>query len=43
MRRNGRQPLSLGLGCSRPESRKPQISSSKSEHFVLIKKNCIEF
>jgi hypothetical protein len=41
-RRNGRQTLSLG--CSRPESRKQQISSSKSEHILcrLIKKTCSE-
>jgi hypothetical protein len=28
----------LSLGCSRPENRKQQISSSKSEHFVPINK-----
>jgi hypothetical protein len=31
-RRNGRQTLSLG--CSRPENRKQQISSSKSERLL---------
>jgi hypothetical protein len=31
----------LSLGCSRPEYRKQQISSSKSEHFVPINKKTV--
>jgi hypothetical protein len=31
----------LSLGCSRPENRKQQISSSKSKYFVPINKKTL--